>query len=128
MAGTPVIAEDADNLDGTGRPELHRSIGPFQMAFYGLGSMLGSVVCGLIGQAAGQVGNAVWLAFLVALLKNREGEPPSGPMLSSRKKSSDRPQKWICTFGADASALSGRTRRGHAGRCPGPGRCGRECR
>ena len=72
MAGTPVIAEDADNLDGTGRPELHRSIGPFQMAFYGLGSMLGSVVCGLIGQAAGQVGNAVWLAFLVALLKNRE--------------------------------------------------------
>jgi amino acid transporter len=68
MAGTPVIAEGADNLDGTGRPELHRSIGPVQMALYGLGSMLGSGVYGLIGQAAGQVGNAVWLAFLVALV------------------------------------------------------------
>jgi amino acid transporter len=38
------------------------------MALYGLGSMLGSGVYGLIGQAAGQVGNAVWLAFLVALV------------------------------------------------------------
>jgi amino acid transporter len=38
------------------------------MTLYGLGSMLGSGVYGLIGQAAGQVGNAVWLAFLVALV------------------------------------------------------------
>jgi basic amino acid/polyamine antiporter, APA family len=68
MAGTPVVTEGADNLDGTGRPELHRSIGSFQLALYGLGSMLGSGVYGLIGQAAGQVGNAVWLAFLVALV------------------------------------------------------------
>lgn len=68
MAVTPVIEEEAGNLDGTDRPELHRSIGPFQMALYGLGSMLGSGVYGLIGQAAGQVGNAVWLAFLVALV------------------------------------------------------------
>jgi amino acid transporter len=52
----------------TGRPELHRSIGPFQMTLYGLGSMLGSGVYGLMGQAAGLVGNAVWLAFLVALV------------------------------------------------------------
>lgn len=68
MAGTPVFTEGAGKLDGTSRPELHRSIGPFQMALYGLGSMLGSGVYGLIGQAAGQVGNAVWLAFLVALV------------------------------------------------------------
>lgn len=38
------------------------------MMLYGLGSMLGSGIYGLIGQAAGQVGNAVWLAFLVALV------------------------------------------------------------
>ena len=38
------------------------------MTFYGLGSMLGSGIYGLMGQAAGQVGNAVWLAFLVALV------------------------------------------------------------
>ncbi len=50
------------------RPELNRTIGPVQMALYGLGSMLGSGVYGLMGQAAGQVGNAVWLAFLVALV------------------------------------------------------------
>lgn len=68
MAGNPVFTEGAGKLDGTSRPELHRSIGPFQMALYGLGSMLGSGVYGLIGQAAGQVGNAVWLAFLVALV------------------------------------------------------------
>jgi amino acid transporter len=38
------------------------------MALYGLGSMLGSGIYGLIGQAAGEVGNAVWLSFLVALV------------------------------------------------------------
>jgi basic amino acid/polyamine antiporter, APA family len=50
------------------RPELHRSIGPVQLALYGLGSMLGAGIYGLIGQAAGQVGNAVWLTFVVALV------------------------------------------------------------
>ena len=30
--------------------------------------MLGSGIYGLIGQAAGQAGNAVWLAFVVALV------------------------------------------------------------
>jgi basic amino acid/polyamine antiporter, APA family len=56
----PPIEENSDSL--------HRSIGPVQMTLYGLGSMLGSGVYGLIGQAAGQTGNAVWLAFLVALV------------------------------------------------------------
>jgi len=50
------------------RPTLHRSIGPVQLALYGLGSMLGAGIYGLIGKAAGQVGNAVWLAFVVALI------------------------------------------------------------
>jgi amino acid transporter len=49
-------------------PTLQRSIGPTQMALYGLGSMLGAGIYGLIGKAAGQVGNAVWLAFIVALI------------------------------------------------------------
>jgi amino acid transporter len=49
-------------------PTLARSIGPVQMTLYGLGSMLGSGIYGLIGQAAGTVGNAVWLAFLVAMV------------------------------------------------------------
>jgi amino acid transporter len=49
-------------------PTLHRTIGPVQMALYGLGSMLGAGIYGLIGKAAGSAGNAVWLAFLVALV------------------------------------------------------------
>jgi APA family basic amino acid/polyamine antiporter len=49
-------------------PQLRRTIGPAQMALYGLGSMLGAGIYGLIGKAAGQVGNAVWLAFVVALV------------------------------------------------------------
>lgn len=52
----------------TGEPALVRSIGPFQLALYALGSMLGSGIYGLIGKAAGQAGSAVWLSFLVALV------------------------------------------------------------
>jgi amino acid transporter len=48
-------------------PTLRRTIGPVQMALYGLGSMLGAGIYGLIGKAAGLAGNAVWLAFVVAL-------------------------------------------------------------
>ncbi len=49
-------------------PALIRSIGPFQLTLYALGSMLGSGIYGLIGQAAGQAGNAVWASFLVAMV------------------------------------------------------------
>lgn len=56
------------SIDRTDEPSLVRSIGPFQLTFYALGSMLGSGIYGLIGQAAGQVGAAVWLSFLVALV------------------------------------------------------------
>src|SRR5262245_19264056 len=49
-------------------PTLRRTIGLGQMVLYGSGSMLGSGIYGLIGQAAGAVGAAVWLAFLTALI------------------------------------------------------------
>jgi basic amino acid/polyamine antiporter, APA family len=52
----------------TSAPALVRTIGPFQLTFYALGSMLGTGIYGLIGQAAGLSGNAVWLSFLVALV------------------------------------------------------------
>lgn len=54
--------------DQTHEPQLHQTIGPAQMAFYAAGSMLGAGVYGLIGQAAGISGNAIWLSFLVALV------------------------------------------------------------
>ena len=50
----------AHPTDSATSPSLIRSIGIFQLTLYGLGSMLGSGIYALIGQAAGQVGNAVW--------------------------------------------------------------------
>jgi basic amino acid/polyamine antiporter, APA family len=35
---------------------------------YGMGSMLGAGIYGLIGKAAGSLGNGVWMAFLVAMI------------------------------------------------------------
>lgn len=67
----PKALQHSGPLDGGhGSPAvvLIRSIGPFQLTLYGLGSMLGSGIYGLIGQAAGQVGNAVWASFLVAMV------------------------------------------------------------
>lgn len=49
-------------------PQLKRTAGFWQLMLYALGSMLGSGIYALIGQAAGLVGNAVWLSFLVALV------------------------------------------------------------
>lgn len=48
--------------------ELKRSIGPGQLTLYGVGSMLGAGIYGLIGKAAGVMGGAVWIAFLVAMV------------------------------------------------------------
>lgn len=47
--------------------ELKRSIGGGQLLLYGLGSMLGTGIYGLIGKAARTMGGAVWMAFLVAM-------------------------------------------------------------
>lgn len=49
-------------------PRLERSIGRWQILFYGLGSMLGAGVYALIGKTAGVLGNAMWLAFLMAMV------------------------------------------------------------
>lgn len=47
--------------------ELKRTVGPAQLMLYGLGSMLGAGIYGLVGKAAGVMGGAVWLGFLVAM-------------------------------------------------------------
>jgi APA family basic amino acid/polyamine antiporter len=49
-------------------PALKQVIGPWQILFYGLGSMLGAGIYALIGKAAGVLGNAVWLAFVAAMV------------------------------------------------------------
>jgi len=49
-------------------PKLTRTLGGWQVLFYGLGSMLGAGIYALIGRAAEQLGNAVWAAFLLAMI------------------------------------------------------------
>lgn len=50
------------------QPALNQTIGGWQIMFYGLGSMLGAGIYALIGKAAAGLGNAVWLAFFMAMI------------------------------------------------------------
>ncbi len=47
---------------------LNRNIGLLALTLYGVGDILGSGIYGLIGKAAGQMGNSVWLAFLTSMI------------------------------------------------------------
>lgn len=49
-------------------PALARHIGLFFLIVYGVGDIVGSGIYGTIGVAAGAMGNAVWLAFLAAMV------------------------------------------------------------
>ncbi len=52
----------------TSKPALQRNIGLLALTLYGVGDILGAGVYGLIGKAAGEMGHAVWLAFLVSMI------------------------------------------------------------
>jgi APA family basic amino acid/polyamine antiporter len=57
------------NDDASPAPaKLNQTIGGWQILFYGLGSMLGAGIYALIGKAADGLGNAMWLAFLAAMV------------------------------------------------------------
>jgi len=43
-------------------------MGLFSLIVYGVGDMVGSGIYGTVGKAAGQMGNAVWLAFAVSMV------------------------------------------------------------
>jgi amino acid transporter len=47
---------------------LRKALGPWQIGLYGLGSMLGAGIYALVGKAADSLGNAIWLAFLAAMI------------------------------------------------------------
>ncbi len=52
-------------------PQTHQllpTLGKWQVLFYGLGSMLGAGIYALVGRAAETLGNAVWMAFLAAMV------------------------------------------------------------
>lgn len=48
--------------------ELQRQLGLFQTTMYGVGLILGAGIYALIGDAAGQAGNSLWLSFILAAL------------------------------------------------------------
>ncbi len=54
--------------DFTPHSGLQPALGRWQVLFYGLGSMLGAGIYALVGRAAESLGNAVWLAFLAAMV------------------------------------------------------------
>ncbi len=43
-------------------------MGLFSLVVYGVGDMVGSGIYGTVGKAAGSMGNAVWLAFVVSMV------------------------------------------------------------
>jgi amino acid transporter len=43
-------------------------MGLFSLVVYGVGDMIGSGIYGTVGRAAGTMGNAVWLAFVVSMI------------------------------------------------------------
>jgi len=47
---------------------LHRHIGLFALVVYGVGDILGAGIYALIGKAAGEMGNAIWMAFLASMI------------------------------------------------------------
>ena len=48
--------------------KLQRHIGLVALAVYGIGDILGAGIYGLVGKAAGEMGNAIWLAFLTSMV------------------------------------------------------------
>lgn len=48
--------------------KLVRNVGLLSLTLYGVGDILGSGVYGLVGKAAGEMGYAVWLAFLTSMV------------------------------------------------------------
>lgn len=48
--------------------ELKRHLGLFHTTMYGVGLILGAGIYALIGDAAGQAGNSVWLSFVLAAI------------------------------------------------------------
>jgi amino acid transporter len=50
------------------QPKLARTMGLWALILYGVGDMLGAGIYGLVGKAAGMMGNAVWLAFGASMI------------------------------------------------------------
>ena len=64
MADTPPIPLLASDPE----PALRRRLGLFAVSMSGIGIILGAGIYVLVGEAAGDAGNGVWLAFVIAAI------------------------------------------------------------
>lgn len=55
------------STQGASRPTLARNMGFWALVVYGVGDMVGSGIYAMVGKAAGQMGNAVWIAFVLSM-------------------------------------------------------------
>ncbi|HEX8441573.1 APC family permease [Archangium sp.] len=62
------MASGEETPSSSSEPTLARTMGLGALTVYGVGDMLGAGIYGLIGKAAGVMGNAVWLAFVMSML------------------------------------------------------------
>ena len=68
MPNPAPIDEPTATAAPTNGPVLLRTMGLFSLVVYGVGDMIGSGIYGTVGKAAGPLGNAVWLAFIVSMV------------------------------------------------------------
>ncbi|MFN7728030.1 MAG: APC family permease [Bdellovibrio sp.] len=62
------FATELLNNAGMTKQSLQRHITLWPLVLYGMGDILGAGIYGLVGKAAGQMGNGVWMAFLVSMV------------------------------------------------------------
>jgi APA family basic amino acid/polyamine antiporter len=62
------MSQEKMSQENTAPPRLLPTMGAGMLALYGLGSMLGAGIYGLVGKAAGMLGSMVWASFLIAML------------------------------------------------------------
>lgn len=48
--------------------QLERHIGLVGLIFFGIGDILGAGIYGLVGKAAGEMGNSIWVAFVASMV------------------------------------------------------------
>src|SRR5688500_17467371 len=68
MRGMANEALATNGSEAAGQPKLARTMGLWALILYGVGDMLGAGIYGLVGKAAGVMGNAVWLAFGASMI------------------------------------------------------------
>ena len=63
-----MVNKDHSSMAPSDPHALLRTMGLFSLVVYGVGDMIGSGIYGTVGKAARDLGNAVWLAFIISMI------------------------------------------------------------